>query len=1294
MTVKGSAFSLHQALLDIIVPPTPVEAHPDTAATGHFLPVGYKGKLLPNEDIEVICANGASMHSVETQELDIPSLPATAKKAHTFREMDKALLSVPELVDADCNVNFDKSSVVVINNKTKQVILEGKRDPATRLWLVPIIQQKLQQQQSKVNHNISVPHTVNSAYHQKTISKLIQFLHATAGSPPVKTWCNAIDSNFFSTWPGLTSQAVRKHLPKSEATTMGHLHMIRKGTRSTSTKPTIEEIMEEESEPEPKLEPPRSNRDRKHLVGVSSFKFEELRGISASDLPGRFPLTSAQGNAYVMVLYDTDSNAIQAVPIQNRKTEEIVRGYKEMTDELRKAGIQPIVHRLDNETSSELIKAIEDRGIDYQVASPGDHRLNHAERAIQTFKNHFISNLYGTDSTFPANQWCRLIRQAVMTLNMCRASRINPKLSAYQQIWGNFDFNRTPMAPPGCRVIVHERALERGAWASHGIGGYYIRPAMHHYRNYKAYIPETRGIRTTNTIEFFPDKVTMPATSSADRLAAATEDLVAALGNPHPPIPFLDQGTVTNDAIKKLQSIYLSPRNDESSPRVLKKTDSVPRVLNRTTNRLRTILEENEIFPNGTEIMKKFNGSNIYRGKVTSHNEETDLYRIDYTDGDWEEMNRKQVNKYKCPDSEKDRWTRFTRAALRQQVNAVTSKGSPTVALPPHYAMAVFDEKSGKMLDYRQLINHPDPEIRKIWQLSVSNEFGRTMQGVGKNRTKDKRIKGTDTMKFIHKHKIPKNKKVTYARFVCDLRLQKDEIHRTRMTAGGDRLDYDGKTSTETASLGTTKIHLNSTISTRRARYLCLDIGNMYLNTKLLSPEYMRIHISLIPDEIKEEYNVDQFVDEDGYVYVEITGAIYGLSQSGYLAHEDLKKNLAEFGYAPAKRTHGLWFHKTRNISFTLVVDDFGVKYVDKADALHLINALETHYPLKIDWTGSKYIGIDLTWDYENGTVVLSMKDYVKKALKQFMHETAPKHFDGPTKYIPPEYGKKVQYEKHDTSAPLDKKGIKFIQEVCGKFLYTARAVDNTMLHALNELCIAATKGTKQTGEALEYFLNYCASNQSAGIIYRASDMILTIHSDAAYLVAAMARSRAAGYHFFGNKDGKLFNGPIFVLAKIIKNVMGSAAEAETGGLYMNAQEAVPERITAEELGHIQPPTPLVTDNSTADGIMNKTVKQKQSKAMDMRFYWLQDRVEQGQFNVYWAPGKYNLADYFSKLHPPSHHRKMRPIYLYNEGTSPTTLQGCVEILSRAQSSHTRVARAPIMSALMTRVKRLRLETH
>jgi hypothetical protein len=148
---------------------------------------------------------------------------------------------------------------------------------------------------------------------------------------------------------------------------------------------------------------------------------------------------------------------------------------------------------------------------------------------------------------------------------------------------GNFDFNKTPLAPPGCKVVVHERAMERGAWACHGIVGYYIEPAMHHYRNYTSYIPETRGIRTTNTLEFFPDKVDMPTTSTADRLARATEDLVEILQQPHPATPFMQQGTVINDAMKQLSKIFSPPTQVETAmavptPRVLEPAAAAPRV--------------------------------------------------------------------------------------------------------------------------------------------------------------------------------------------------------------------------------------------------------------------------------------------------------------------------------------------------------------------------------------------------------------------------------------------------------------------------------------------------------------------------------------------------------------------------------------------------------------------------------------------------------------------------------------------------------------------------------------------
>ena len=154
--------------------------------------------------------------------------------------------------------------------------------------------------------------------------------------------------------------------------------------------------------------------------------------------------------------------------------------------------------------------------------------------------------------------------------------------------------------------------------------------------------------------------------------------------------------------------------------------------------------------------------------------------------------------------------------------------------------------------------------------------------------------------------------------------------------------------------------------------------------------------------------------------------------------------------------------------------------------------------------------------------------------------------------------------------------------------------------------------------------------------------MILQGDSDAAYLVCPEARSRLGGYLFLGNKSRTQFNGPLLVLAKVIKNVMASAAEAELGALYTtNAQEALPMRQCLEELGHKQPPTPLKTDNSTAQGIVHNTIKQKRSKAMDMRFYWLRDRTVQKHFHIYWEPGKHKLADLPTKHHPGSHHRRV-----------------------------------------------------
>ena len=255
------------------------------------------------------------------------------------------------------------------------------------------------------------------------------------------------------------------------------------------------------------------------------------------------------------------------------------------------------------------------------------------------------------------------------------------------------------------------------------------------------------------------------------------------------------------------------------------------------------------------------------------------------------------------------------------------------------------------------------------------------------------------------------------------------------------------------------------------------------------------------------------------------------------------------------------------------------------------------------------------------------MKGYVKKTPREFLHATPKKPIHAPSKFKKPEYGQKIQYARVDKSKPLNEQ-IKKIQGATGKFLYSGRVIDNTTMHALNELSIGVSEATEEVQEAMNHFLDYLATHPNTEIIYCAFDMQLKIDSDAAYLVVAKrARSRAGGFQYFGNFNETLFNGPIYILAKIIKAVMASAAESECGSLNIKTQHAVPFITTLEELGHEQRAVPIRTDNSTAKGIMNQQIKQKRSKAFDMRFWWLVDRIEQRQFKVNWHTGKLSIAE-------------------------------------------------------------------
>ena len=218
------------------------------------------------------------------------------------------------------------------------------------------------------------------------------------------------------------------------------------------------------------------------------------------------------------------------------------------------------------------------------------------------------------------------------------------------------------------------------------------------------------------------------------------------------------------------------------------------------------------------------------------------------------------------------------------------------------------------------------------------------------------------------------------------------------------------------------------------------------------------------------------------------------------------------------------------------------------------------------------------------------------------------------------------------------------------------------MLVALGTLASAQSSGTDATARAIIHLLNYCATHPDAILRYHASDMHLHIHSEASSLfeshdLAPAATTFSAQSHpttAFPNSIPAPPNGAVHTHCSIMSVVLSSATEAETGATFHNAQDGVVLRNILNDLGHPQGATPIQTDNACAAGILNDTVKQRRSKAMDMRFYWVKDRVRQGQFTVHWRRGADNRADYFTKHHPPAHHRLMRSHYVLDPLPSTT----------------------------------------
>lgn len=1271
----------------------PSHAIADSGATAHFLLPQAKihNKRVATTPLNITLPDGDIIQSTHLGNLNLPGLPDAATTAHIVPGLaHSSLISIKQLCDHGCHVIFTNKDCKVY--RKAELVLIGKRHPETGLWIVPTNGDPIQ---TKPTHSFP-SHSAHNAWQTTSKAKLIQFLHQCAFSPPPSTWIRAINNNQFHTWPGLTADAVRKHLPDSTATAKGHLKKTPAGVRSTRKITTPTPIANTD------LFPPQDSNEANHVFCWATLA-DSIDGTTYTDLTGRFPTVSMENKQYVFVAYDYTTNAIIVRPIPDREASTIVATFQDIFSYLERKGFKPQFNVLDNEASNAITKFLKSTDIKWQFVPPNEHRVNAAERAIQTFKNHFIAGLCSTDRDFPFQLWDKLLPQAQDSLNMLRASRCDPSKSAYEVLEGPHDFNRQPWAPPGCRAVLHEPAATRSSWGPRGTDAWYIGPAKAHYRSYDFYVPETRAYRISASAKFFPSYCSIPAETPIEAAMRTAAELILELKTAADPTS-TEQLSRHHRAIRIINDIYHQinaepprvPEHPHPSPRVnptLSTNPTAPGVVKTTPRRHGRITRNNTpglaldnppaSLPTEPVPTPPRRRSPRLKPSITQPipapspppqpPSDIDLITdapissdpcLTEDDDDSAILPIPSIStppkiSFNTPHLIPNDAINFLTSSVWNSTNPSFAPRRfaqpPPMPDPEHFAMPVVHPVTGETIDkYDKLAR--DPLLQETWTTAFGKELGGLAQGDNKTGAA-----GTNTIFFMNHEEIkmiPQDRTVTYARIVVDYRPQKQDPNRVRITVGGNLISYPGELTTRTADLVTSKILWNSVISTEGARYVTADLKLFYLTAPLDRYEYMRMPLKIIPKHIIEQYDLCTKA-KHGYVYMEIRRAMYGLPQAGILANKLLKKRLAKHGYYEVTHTPGLWKHITRPIQFTLVVDDFGIKYVGKEHVDHLFKALEEHYTIDIDWNGELYCGIALTWDYDNKHVDIAMPGYIKKLLQRFQHEcTKPQH--SPYSCPPKRYGTNAQLPlPQDTSPRLDKDGVRRIQQIVGAILYYARCVDLTLLMTLSTIAHEQCKATKKTELSVKQLLDYCATHPDATVRFVASDMVLNIHSDASYLNAPEARSRVAGHFFLGwlpfNNQPIRLNGAIHVISTILKFVAASAAEAELGALFVNAKEGRVIRLILQELGHPQPPTPIHCDNSTAAGIANNTVKRQRSRSMEMRYFWIADQVARKLFDVQWHPGQENLGDYHSKHHPTSHHQRVRPYYLH-ESSSPSLL--------------------------------------
>ncbi len=687
-------------------------------------------------------------------------------------------------------------------------------------------------------------------------------------------------------------------------------------------------------------------------------------------------------------MYHYETNAIFAMPIPCLDLQSILDANKKNFKFLVSKGYTPTINVMDNQATKAIKSYLTPQQCCLQLVKPSNHCVNASEQAIQTFKIRFTGALGTTNVDFPIQLWNKLAPQVQDSINLLRHSQIDPTKSVHELLEGPYNWNRYPLAPLGTKAVIYEDASTRALWAPHGIDAWLLRPSKDHYRCNLYYVPETKGYRISGSADLFPQHCIVPAftpvmhvqelstefqeTLATMRLKKCTFAVLKTLAQ-H--LNAYVSGTMppqTEQRVKQQRVMDTTPHglspgiqrvsdaqgttmaNNPTSTQVLqtKARTHLRKTRANTPGALPKITQETLIEPipailsphppsaKCTHIMKARDAC-IMSTKSTKtpwHSNRLTLPHLHNT----RLISQKAIAQLLVME-QTNNMTHYTPSKLRDY-------GLPLQDFE-HYAMPMIHPITGKTISsYKRLMN--DPATAEVWMTAFGKDFGGMSQGDNKMGQK-----GTNAMLVVlpsNVPNIPKDRVIMYARVVVYHCPQKADPNRIRITAGENLINYPGKLTTRTANITTAKLLWNSMLSMPGAQYMTLDIKNFYLSAPLDRFEFMHIPFALFPPWIIKQYAPKDKV-LNGHIYLEMQRAVWGLPQAGILANKLLKKHLAPHGYFECKQTPGLWKHVTCPISFTLVVDNFGMKYTRQEDINHLIMCIKEKYELTEDWDSNLY---------------------------------------------------------------------------------------------------------------------------------------------------------------------------------------------------------------------------------------------------------------------------------------------------------------------------------------------------